>query len=35
MAEDQSSMDASDLHKREVSLTPTFQHILEEPMRDY
>ena len=26
---------ASDLHQREVSLTPTFQHILEEPMRDY
>ena len=35
MAEDQSSMDASDLHKREVSLPPTLQHILEEPMHDY
>jgi hydrogenase maturation factor HypF (carbamoyltransferase family) len=35
MAEDQSSMNASDLHKREVSLTPAFQHISEEPMHDY
>jgi hypothetical protein len=35
MAEDNSSMDASSLHKREVSLPPTFQHILEEPVRDH
>jgi len=35
LVEDKSLMVASDLHKREVSLTPTFQHILEEPMRDH
>jgi hypothetical protein len=29
-----SSMFASDLHQREVSLTPTLQHILEQPVRD-
>ena len=27
-------MFASDLHEREVSLTPTLQHILEQPVRD-
>lgn len=28
-------MFASDLRKREVSLTPTLQHMLEQPVRDY
>jgi hypothetical protein len=32
--EKESSMFASDLHEREVSLTPTLQHILEQPVRD-
>jgi hypothetical protein len=32
---DESSMFASDLHEREVTLTPTLQHILERPMRNY
>ena len=32
--EDKSSMEASDLHEREVSLTPTLQHILEQPVRN-
>ena len=32
LVEDKSSMDASDLQKGEVSLTPTLQHILEQPM---
>src|ERR1035437_2643831 len=35
LVEDKSLMVESDLHKREVSLPPTFQHILEEPMRDH
>lgn len=35
LVEDISSMVASDLHKREVSLTPTLQHILKQPERDY
>jgi hydrogenase maturation factor HypF (carbamoyltransferase family) len=35
LVEDKSLMVESDLHKREVSLPPTFQHILEEPVRDY
>jgi hypothetical protein len=34
MAEDKSSMDASKLHRREVSLTPTLRHVLEQPERD-
>jgi len=34
LLEDTSPMFASDLHKREVSLTPTLQHILERPVRD-
>ena len=34
LVEDKSSMYASDLHEREVSLTPTLQHILEQPVRD-
>jgi len=29
-----SSMFLSDLHEREVSLTPTLHHILERPVRD-
>ena len=33
--EDESSMFASDLHEREVTFTPTLQHILEQPVRDY
>jgi hypothetical protein len=32
LVEDKSSMYASDLHKREVVLTPTLQHILDLPM---
>ena len=32
--ENESSMFASELHEREVSLTPTLQHILEQPVRD-
>ena len=32
---DESSMFASDLHEREVTFTPTLQHILEQPVRDY
>jgi hypothetical protein len=32
---DKSSMSTSDLHEREVSLTPTLQQILEQPVRDY
>jgi hypothetical protein len=35
LVEDKSRMDASDLHQREVSLTPTLQHILEQPVRCY
>jgi len=35
LVEDKSSMVASDLHKREIYLPPTFQHILEEPVCDY
>ena len=35
LIEDKSLMVESDLHKREVSLPPTFQHISEEPMHDY
>ncbi len=35
LAGDKSSVVASDLHEREVSLTPTFQHISEQPERDY
>jgi hypothetical protein len=35
LVEDEYSMFASGLHEREVSLTPTVQHILEQPMRDY
>jgi hydrogenase maturation factor HypF (carbamoyltransferase family) len=35
LVEDKSLMVASDLHKREVSLPPTFQHISEQPERDY
>jgi hypothetical protein len=31
---DESSMFASDLHEREVALTPTLQHILERPVHD-
>jgi hypothetical protein len=34
LVEDKSSMFASDLHEREVTLTPTLQHILERPVRD-
>ena len=34
LLEDKSSMFASDLHEREVALTPTLQHILERPVRD-
>jgi hypothetical protein len=34
LVEDESSMLASDLHEREVTLTPTLQHILERPVRD-
>ena len=34
LVEDKSSMYASDLHKREVALTPTLQHILEQPVLD-
>jgi hypothetical protein len=34
LLEGTSPMFASDLHKREVSLTPTHQHILERPVRD-
>ena len=34
LVEDKSSMFASDLHEREVALTPTLQHILERPVRD-
>jgi len=34
LVEGKSSMFASDLHKREVSSTPTLQHILEQPARD-
>jgi hypothetical protein len=34
LVEDKSSMFASDLHEREVALTPTIQHILERPVRD-
>jgi hypothetical protein len=34
LVEDKSSMLASDLHEREVTLTPTLQHILERPVRD-
>jgi len=33
-AEDTSPMFAGDLHKREVSLRPTLQPILERPVRD-
>jgi hypothetical protein len=33
--EKESSMFASDLHEHEVSLTPTLQHILEQPIRNY
>jgi hypothetical protein len=33
--EDKSSMFVSGLHERGVSLTPTLQHILEQPVRDY
>ncbi len=33
--EKKSSMLASDLHEREVSLPPTLQHIPEQPVRDY
>jgi hypothetical protein len=35
LVEDKSSMFVSDLHEREVSLSPTLQHILEQPVRDY
>jgi tRNA A37 threonylcarbamoyltransferase TsaD len=34
LVEDKSLMVASDLHKREVSLTPTLQHVLEQPVHD-
>ena len=34
LVEDKSSMFVSDLHEREVSLSPTLQHILEQPVRD-
>lgn len=34
LIEDTSPMFAGDLNKREVSLTPTLQHILERPVRD-
>jgi hypothetical protein len=34
MVEDKTSRLASDLRQREVSLTPTHQHILERPVRD-
>jgi hypothetical protein len=34
LVEDKSLRLASDLHQREVSLTPTLQHILEQPVRD-
>ncbi len=34
LAEDKSLRLASDLHQREVSLTPTLHHILEQPVRD-
>ena len=33
--ENESSMLASSLHEREVSRTPTLQHILEQPMPNY
>jgi hypothetical protein len=35
LVEDKLSRFASDLHEREVSLTPTLQQILEQPVRDY
>ncbi len=35
LVEGKSSMFVSDLHEREVSLSPTLQHILEQPVRDY
>lgn len=35
LVEDKSSMDASDLHEREVLLTPTLPHILEQSERGY
>ena len=35
MVEDKSLMDASNLHEREVLLTPTLQHILEQSERGY
>jgi hypothetical protein len=34
LVEDKSRMDASGLHQREVFLTPTLQHILEQPVRN-
>jgi hypothetical protein len=34
LVEDKSLMVVSDLHKREVSLTPTHQHVLEQPLHD-
>ena len=34
MVEDKTLRLASDLHQREVSLTPTLHHILEQPVRD-
>jgi hypothetical protein len=34
-AEKESSMFASDTHERQASLTPTLQHIPEQPVRDY
>jgi hypothetical protein len=34
LVEGKSSMFVSDLHEREVSLSPTLQHILEQPVRD-
>jgi hypothetical protein len=34
LIEDKSSMFASELHQREVSLTPTLHHILERPVHD-
>jgi hypothetical protein len=35
LVEDKSSIFASDLHKREVSITPTLLHILEQSERGY